>query len=162
MGRRVTRALLLSVRPRFARGLLAGTKTAEVRRRFPEVAEGTTVIIYSSSPEKAILGTMRTRRLVRSNAEEIWRVYSHAIGIERAELAEYLAGAKDCSVLELDTPDVWSRPVGLTELRRQLGVEPAQSFRYLNAKQLSRLQGLAGETADSALMNLHPSASALG
>lgn len=157
----MSRALLLSVRPRFARGLLAGTKTAEVRRRFPEVPEGTTVIIYSSSPEKAVLGTMRTRRLVRSNTEEIWREYSHAIGIGHAELTDYLEGATDCSVLELDTPNLWPRPVGLAELRRQLGIEPAQSFRYLNTKQLTRLQGLAGESADSAPIDLCASVAAL-
>lgn len=157
----MSRALLLSVRPRFARGLLAGTKTAEVRRRFPEVHEGTTVIIYSSSPDKAVLGTMRTRRLVRSNTEEIWREYSHAIGIGQAELTDYLEGATDCSVLELDTPNLWPRPVGLAELRRQMGIEPAQSFRYLNTKQLSRLQTLAAENSDGASIELHTSVSAL-
>ena len=157
----MSRALLLSVRPRFARGLLAGTKTAEVRRRFPEVHEGTTVIIYSSSPDKAVLGTMRTRRLVRSNTEEIWREYSDAIGIGHAELKDYLEGATDCSVLELDTPTVWSRPVGLVELRRQLGIEPAQSFRYLTARQLSRLQGLAAERTDTASIDLPTPVSAL-
>ncbi len=104
---------------------------------------------------------MRTRRLVRINTEEIWREYSHAIGIGRAELADYLDGATNSSVLELDNPNLWSRPVGLAELRRQLGVEPAQSFRYLNAKQLSRLQGLARRNADSAPMDLHASVPAL-
>lgn len=157
----MSRALLLSVRPRFAQGLLAGTKTAEVRRRFPEVPEGTTVIVYSSSPEKAVLGTMRTRRLVRSNTEEIWREYSHAIGIGQAELTDYLEGATDCSVLELDTPNLWPHPIGLAELRRQLGIEPAQSFRYLNAKQLSRLQCLAGEIADGASTDPRASLAAL-
>lgn len=157
----MSRALLLSVRPRFARGLLAGTKTAEVRRRFPEVHEGTTVIIYSSSPDKAILGTMRASRLVRSDKEEIWHQYSHAIGIGYAELTDYLEGAKSCSVLELDTPTLWRRPVGLAELRRHLGIEPAQSFRYLNTKQLSRLQTLAAWTPDSASIDLHTPVAAL-
>ena len=55
----MSRVLMLSVRPRFARALLAGTKTAEIRRRFPDVPVGTTVVLYSSSPERALLGTMR-------------------------------------------------------------------------------------------------------
>ncbi|WP_022887475.1 hypothetical protein [Glaciibacter superstes] len=143
----MSRVLLLSVRPRFARGLFAGTKTAEIRRRFPDVPEGTTVIVYSTSPEKAILGTMRARRLVRSNAEEIWRNYSHVIGIEKAELIDYLHGASECSVLELDTPNLWLRPVSLDDLRRQLHIEPAQSFRYLTDKQLGRLENLATRPA---------------
>lgn len=107
-----------------------------------------TVLIYSSSPEKAILGTMRVRRLVRSNIPEIWRDYSQRIGISQAELTEYLDGARECSVLELDTPDVWSHSVELDELRRQLHIEPAQSFRYLNGKQLVRLRDLANKDAN--------------
>jgi predicted transcriptional regulator len=102
-----------------------------------------TVIIYASSPEKSILGTMRVRRLVRITAEEIWRDYSGVIGIGQAELTEYLEGASESSVLELDTPNLWSRPVSLDDLRRHLAVEPAQSFRYLTDKQLACLEELA-------------------
>lgn len=138
----MSRILLLSVRPRFAHGLLSGTKTAEIRRRFPEVPAGMTVLIYSSSPEKAILGTMRARRVVRSNADDIWRDYAKVIGIERTELLDYLEGASKCSVLELDSPDLWSRPVQLTELRGALNIEPPQSFRYLTGRQLARLVSL--------------------
>ena len=32
----MTRAVLLSVKPQYAKALMAGTKTAEVRRRFPD------------------------------------------------------------------------------------------------------------------------------
>lgn len=150
----MSRVLLLSVRPRFARGLLSGTKTAEIRRRFPDIPPGMTVIIYSTSPEKAILGTMRAQRVVRSNADDIWRDYADVIGIERTELTDYLDGASECSVLELDSPDLWSRPVQLTELRSVLHVEPPQSFRYLTSRQLTGLhslsQGLRSGVAEGA------------
>lgn len=138
----MSRALLLSVRPRFAQRLLAGTKTAEVRRRFPMVPPGTTVVIYSSSPDKAVLGTMRAQGLVRGSEASIWRDYSAVIGIDRSELSDYLRGATECSVLELDTPIIWEHPVGLDELRRTLRVEPAQSFRYLSSRQLAKLESL--------------------
>ena len=145
----MSRALLLSVRPRFARGLLAGTKTAEVRRRFPSVPDGTTVAIYSSSPEKAIIGTMRVRRLVRSNAEDIWRHYADTIDIGQAELADYLDGASECCVLEVDSAQLWTHAVGLLALRQALHIEPPQSFRYLSTRQLSRLKALGeGSPAD--------------
>lgn len=139
----MNRALLLSVRPRFARALLAGTKTVEIRRRFPEVPPSMAVAIYSTSPQKAILGTMRARKLVRSNAEDIWRDYGAVMGLEQSELNQYLHGARECSVLELDRPILWPRPVNLDTLRRLLSVEPAQSFRYLTGRQLVRLEELA-------------------
>ncbi|GAA5207555.1 ASCH domain-containing protein [Microbacterium kyungheense] len=158
----MSRALLLSVRPRFARALLDGTKTAEIRRRFPNVPEGMTVIIYASSPEKAVLGTMRARRLIRSNTEKIWRDYSDVIGIENSELTEYLEGASECSVLELDAPERWSRSVGLAELRHLLHVEPAQSFRYLSEKQLAHLRDVSANGPDQSLVSSAGAVLALG
>lgn len=150
----MSRVLLLSVRPRFARGLLSGTKTAEIRRRFPDIPAGMTVIIYSTSPEKAILGTMRAKQTVRSNADDIWRDYADVIAIGRPELTDYLDGASECSVLELESPNVWSRPVQLAELRSVLDVEPPQSFRYLTSRQLTTLHSItqsgAAENASAA------------
>lgn len=145
----MTRTLLLSVRPRFAQALLQGTKTAEIRRRFPDVSAGTTVVIYSSSPEKAALGTMRVRSFIRSTAADIWNDYSTVIGIDEAELTDYLDGATECSVIELDDPQIWANPVPLDELRRVLHLEPAQSFRYLNGRQFARLVDLAASSTET-------------
>lgn len=141
----MTRALLLSVRPRFAWALLSGHKTVEIRRRFPNVAAGMTVVIYSSSPEKAAIGTMRVRSFARSNASAIWRDHSTRIGIDESELTDYLNGASGPSVLELDEPKPWVCPVPLEELRRGLQLEPAQSFRYLNSHQLEELEQMASD-----------------
>lgn len=154
----MSRVLLLSVRPRFAQGLLSGMKTAEVRRRFPEVSTDTTVVIYSSSPEKAVLGTMKVRALVRSTAAGIWQDYEDAIAIDRAELSGYLEGASECCVIELDTPTVWSQPVSLGAMRQSLRVEPPQSFRYLTTRQLAKLEALAIKQPTVVdLSSIHPS-----
>lgn len=135
----MTRALLLSVRPRFARALLDGTKTAEVRRRFPDVPVGTIVVIYASSPDMAVLGTMKVGRLTRSTPDGIWRDYADSIGIERPELDEYLHGASECSVIELEQPAAWRTPVSLSSLRDHMQLVPPQSFRYLTFDQVERL-----------------------
>lgn len=140
----MSRTLLLSVRPRFARALLAGTKTVEVRRRFPRAEAGTTVVIYSSSPEKAVLGTMRVGRVSQIPASDIWIQHSDSIGIDKAELDAYLEGASVTSTIELLDPQTWPRPVSLEQLRGLVGVEPAQSYRYLDPRQLSALLALAG------------------
>jgi predicted transcriptional regulator len=141
----MNRALLLSVRPRFAQALLDGTKTAEIRRRFPDVPAGTTVVLYSSSPDKAVLGTMCVESLIRSTAAEIWRDYSEEIGIGEPELTEYLKGASECSVLKLIEPNRWANAVPLHELRRLLHLQPAQSFRYLNNREVAKLTALGAD-----------------
>lgn len=102
-----------------------------------------TAVIYSSSPEKAVVGTMRLRAMERTTADGIWREYSRQIALTKAELTNYLTGANECSILELEDPVAWPTPIGLQELRRILAVEPAQSFRYLTTRQLAKLEDLA-------------------
>lgn len=159
----MSRVLLLSVRPRFARALLDGTKTVEVRRRFPDVPSGTKVVLYSSSPERAVLGTMRVRALGRMAAEDIWRNYRDEIFIEWDELSDYLNGADRSSILELESPVTWPHPVPLNSMRRMIGLEPPQSFRYLTERQLSKVEAAASRPSDALPTSpeVHPPVTAL-
>ena len=145
----MTRALLLSIKPRFARAILDGRKTVEVRRRFPEVPVGTMVVLYSSSPERAVLGTVRLKRSIRVDPSQVWDTYSGDIDIEEAALADYLAGAEASTVLQIENPETWSQPVTLAALRELLGIEPPQSFRYLAPDQVAKIRDFDGRMARS-------------
>lgn len=145
----MTRALFLSVKPRYARSILEGRKTAEVRRRFPDVPAGTVVVLYSSSPERAVLGTVRVKQTVRVEPSEVWERFSESINIDKEALAEYLAGAEASTVLEVEEPKTWNRPVPLRLLRDLLGVEPPQSFRYLVPEQVAMIQSEPASITDS-------------
>jgi predicted transcriptional regulator len=137
-----SRAVLLSVQPEFARSLLAGTKTAEVRRRFPDQPDGTVVYVYSSSPDKQLVGTLRTKAVHRCRPNSVWDRFRDVIGISRAYLNDYLAGASEAVIIELGNPVRWNRPISLEELRRHVEVEPPQSFRYLSDEQVTELDRL--------------------
>lgn len=139
----MTRAVLLSVKPRFARAILEGRKTVEVRRRFPQVPTGTTVVLYSSSPERAVLGTVRLKCAIRVNPKAVWETYSEEIGIEEHALEDYLAGADASTVLQVEAPEIWSRPIPLGLLREILRLEPPQSFRYLTPDQVEAIRSRA-------------------
>lgn len=136
----MTRTLLLSVKPRYARAILAGRKTIEVRRRFPEVPAGTVVVLYSSSPERAIIGTVRLKQTIRVDPGKVWELYANKIDIEKRALVAYLDGATVSTLLEIEDPETWIRPVTLSALRETLGVEPPQSFRYLAAEQVALIR----------------------
>ncbi len=109
---------------------------------------GTTIVVYSSSPDRAVVGTVSVRHFARTSAEEIWQQHSETVGIERAELMEYLDGTSSCSALEVEAPNAWTRHVPLDELRLELGLEPAQSFRYIDDYQYSQLLRLSGTPAE--------------
>jgi predicted transcriptional regulator len=136
------RSVLLSVRPEFAAALLAGTKTAEVRRRFPSIAAGTTLYVYASSPCMQVIGTLRASAVHRVPPRTVWDRFKQMIGIDRRYLDEYLDGAENAAIIEVNTPSVWARPVSLSELRTHLDVQPPQSYRYLNDSQAAQLESV--------------------
>jgi predicted transcriptional regulator len=135
-------AILLSVRPTFARALLIGTKTAEVRRRFPDQPEGTELFIYSSNPDRAVVGTVQLDSIDRPQTEDVWGLYRDQIEIAEGPLNEYLDEVQSAAILRISAPRRWSREVPLAELRQRICVEPPQSFRYLDDIQARALREL--------------------
>lgn len=133
----MTKVLFISVKPRYARAILEGRKTVEVRRKFPQLPSGTMVVLYSSSPERAVLGTVRLKRTTRVASSAVWAMHADSIDIGKDALSEYLEGADASTLLEVEDPQTWEQPIPLDQLRDLLGVEPPQSFRYLRPEQVA-------------------------
>ena len=147
-------AILLSVRPRFAHAILDGTKSAEVRRRFPSQPDRATVFLYSSTPERAVLGTVHLDAIDRPQADDVWNLYHDRIEIEEASLNDYLEDVDAAAILRISAPHRWDTPVPLSDLRRIIGVEPPQSFRYLDDDQSHRLTRLGSATDTQAAASM--------
>ncbi|MDX2377770.1 ASCH domain-containing protein [Microbacterium sp. LRZ72] len=142
-------AVLLSVRPRYAHAILAGTKTAEVRRRFPHQPPGTTLYLYSSTPDRAVLGTAQLDAIDRPSADRVWNLYRDQIEIEKAALGDYLSDLEAAAILRINNASRWNHPVSLRDLRLGLAIEPPQSFRYLTDEHIGILEALRGREANA-------------
>src|SRR4051812_48787728 len=69
-----TQSILISVRPAFANLLVNGTKTVELRRRFPqEIKSGTRIIIYATLPVGKVIGECRVLEVRKQSLDELWR-----------------------------------------------------------------------------------------
>lgn len=145
----MAQAVLLSVKPRYAHEILSGRKTVEVRRRFPIIPSGTTVVIYSTSPERAIIGTVLVKRSTKVDPSDVWKLHSKDIRIERDDLIDYLDGASESTLLEVESPLRWDKSVPLDLFRSAIGVEPPQSFRYLQPAQVALVEDLGKLAAQS-------------
>ncbi|WP_254367760.1 hypothetical protein [Microbacterium sp. NC79] len=73
-------------------------------------------------------------------------MHSDAIGIAEDALGKYLDGAEASTLLEVEDPQTWARPVSLASLRTLLGLEPPQSFRYLDADQVALIATSGAES----------------
>lgn len=131
--------VLMSIRTRYVRSIVAGTKTHELRRKIPRGAAGMRIFIYSSGEDRAITAHAEVADIDSGTPESIWSKYSNVLGVSHEEFNEYFAGADVAYALRLDNVTESRCPVTLVQLREDYGLEPPQSWRYLSTDSLSQL-----------------------
>ena len=119
----------------FTRKIFAGTKTVELRRVRPNVTPGEHVLIYSSSPEMALLGSARVEEILCDAPGNLWNRVKDEAGVSRKEYDDYFSGASVAIGFRLGDVQPLVRPIPLHELRRKWPwLRPPQSYRYVDAR----------------------------
>ena len=135
MSQRIRKILLVSIRPQHAHKLLAGEKTVELRRVAPNVQNGDMILIYSCSPERALVGTAYVARVLVSKPRDLWNQVRDKACVSKSEFDSYFAGASRAVGIFLRHVRALAKPVPLEELRRESpGFHPPQCFRYVHAE----------------------------
>ena len=125
------REVVLSIRPKYSGKILQGDKTVELRRRFPEtIPVGTTAYIYSTSPEQAMVGLVKIKKILRLSLMEVWDDFKDLACIERKDFEAYFQGLDSGFALVLEGVKSFSPYIPLSELREHCGFKPPQSFIY--------------------------------
>jgi predicted transcriptional regulator len=125
-----SRAVLVSIHPRFASAISSGTKTVELRRKFPEVQPGTVLVIYVTLPVGAVVGVAIIERVDRGPPAELWEAIEFAAGVSRDEFDRYFKGSDVACAVRLRCYSPLPRAVRLAELS-SVELKAPQSFRYL-------------------------------
>lgn len=132
-----TRALLLSIRPKYADLIFSGKKKMELRRTRPRIGKDDLALIYVSSPVKSLVGAILVTNVVELPPEALWAKARKKAAVTRVEFDEYFAGAEKAFAIEFSRCWELVEPVSLKTLRaRRRGFHPPQSFRYLNGADL--------------------------
>ena len=146
------RALLLSVRPRYAESIMNGTKLAEIRRQRPGVQPGTPVIIYATQPIAAVVGSARVANVHHGRPADVWTDHHTQMGITRDEFDDYLAGTNTAHVLVLTDAQRLHAPLTLAEMRATAGFHPPRSYRFVTRNLLHEL--VNGHPGGDSLLDL--------
>jgi predicted transcriptional regulator len=124
--------LLLSVKPEHARKIFAGSKTIEFRRIRPKLSEGDLVVVYVSSPVKAIMGAFEVGKIYAGSPVGLWRKVKEQSGLTWSEFSTYFANAEMAYGLEIRKMWIYSAPIKLHSIRKLWDdFNPPQSFRYI-------------------------------
>jgi predicted transcriptional regulator len=134
--------VLLSVRPRHAEAILDGRKTVEVRRQPVRARPGSAILIYATSPTRAIVGLASIASTIRASADAGWREHEASLGIDRDELDAYLDGRVG-SFLRLERVTALPTPLALADLRNGHPFRPPRSYRYIAPDDPAVLRDLA-------------------
>jgi predicted transcriptional regulator len=136
------RALFISVKPRYANAILDGTKTVELRRTRPNLPDGSLVILYSSTPTRAVVGWAHLTGVREGTPIEIWDNYGAAAAIEEPDYDAYFDGTDLAFALELEDVVAAVQPIPL-DVIRSIGIQPPQSWRYVPADVTTQIQASA-------------------
>lgn len=125
------RDVVLSIRPHYSSKIIEGSKTIELRRRFPLSApRGTIAYIYSTSPVQAIVGRAEIADVLKLPLPQIWKQYGKSASIKRPDFDSYFSGLEQGFALKFANARPFPRPIPLPELRDRFGFEPPQSYLY--------------------------------
>lgn len=146
----MVRTILMSIKPTYSRRILAREKSFELRRTPVKLQEGDLVVVYASSPVKAVVGAFTVAGVRRDSPDRLWADHSDAFGIEEADYLDYFAGADLGHAIEVGDV-VTVDPVPLHRLRERIdGFRPPQSYQWWHGE-LEDLVGPGVARVDAAL-----------
>ncbi len=132
----IPKALLLSLKPRYADLIFGGLKKAELRRRSLAHMEGRDVFVYVTSPVMVLRGGFRVGMVWTGTPQDVWDRVSEWAGVDKDDFDAYYAGQSIAYALEIT--DVWeyAEPAGLAKLRGQFdNFTVPQSWRYVTPEE---------------------------
>ena len=118
----------MSIKPEFANKIISGMKRYEYRK-YPINVRTSHVIIYSTSPEKVILGVAEVDGIQTASPTAIWEKTKHSGGITRRLFRDYFKNKKTAHAIKLKNILPFDKKIKPTEIEKNFKVP--QSFMYV-------------------------------
>lgn len=135
-------AILMSIRPQYAKMIFDRKKTVELRRIKPKtLGSGDLILVYVSSPMKSLVGAFKVAHVVEKPLSSLWKAVKDHAGVSYAEFSNYYNGVQ--LGVAIFIKDVWllPKPIHLSDLQKDInGFYPPQNFRYTSIKQVNSFQ----------------------
>ena len=140
--------MLISIKPKYITQIFSGEKTVELRRVKTKLKSGDLVIVYATSPEKALVGFFEVNKvLTEDNLDSFWDKVKNKACVARETFQDYYRGASLGIGIFIKNPHQFSKPVSLKTLKSNIpGFHPPQNYHYLNDEKVNILESLTGES----------------
>lgn len=132
------KAVLLSIKPKYADLILAGSKRVEFRRSWA-VQAVSVIVLYSSSPIQKIVGMVEVEEVIFSSPSALWKICTeNGGGLTRKELRSYFSGKSKGVAVMLGKVFLPAKQVEPTDVISNF--IPPQSFRYLDEEEYMKIE----------------------
>lgn len=131
--------ILLSIKPHYTKKIVNGNKIAELRTKIGNKFEpGANILIYSSSPDSAIIACAKIRAVERYLVPEGVHIATRDAAVESAFYYEYFAEREYAYFIYLENVVTLDEPFKLKDMRA-FGLSAPQSFCYVDDLIASRI-----------------------
>lgn len=120
--------ILLSIKPEYSTRIFNGTKKYEFRKHLAK-KDVEKIIVYSSSPEKQIVGEVSVVGVLSLKPSQLWEITKTEAGISRAKYRDYFKNCKNAYAYILGDFIKYDTPKKLSEFGIK---QPPQSFIYID------------------------------
>jgi len=132
------KALLLSLKPRFADAIFSGEKRFELRRVKPKLTLGDLVLVYVTAPRSQLEGAFEVSEVFELELKALWSLVSKSCALSKAEFLQYYEGKEIGYAVGIKRAWQMESSVGLDQLRAEQ-ILPPQGYRYLSRQEVSCL-----------------------
>ena len=126
--------VLLSIKPKYVRAILDGTKQYEFRKQIFKDESVKMVYIYSTSPQKKIVARFRLGKIIKEHPDFLWEQYCDVSGLNEREFFEYFSDRDTGYAIRIDELEPFPEPVDPHAMFKQF--VPPQSFCYVNGHEI--------------------------
>ncbi|KZX16177.1 50S ribosomal protein L22/unknown domain fusion protein [Methanobrevibacter cuticularis] len=127
--------VLISIKPKYVEKIISKEKTYEFRRNiFKKEVEK--IVIYSTSPEKKIIGCFKSNKIIKDCPKNLWNNFSEEAGINEEDFFDYFENKEEGFALKIDELEIFGNPIETDKLE---DFSAPQSFKYMNENDMTNL-----------------------
>ena len=127
--------VLISIKPKYVEKIISKEKTYEFRKNiFKKEVEK--VVIYSTSPEKKIIGYFKSSSIIKDCPKNLWDNFSEEAGINKEDFFDYFKNKEEGFALKIDELEIFGEPI---ETDKLVDFCAPQSFKYINENEMTSL-----------------------
>lgn len=127
--------LIISVKPEYARKILKGEKTIELRKCAPKkVGKDGYILIYVTAPVKELWGIYKIENIIKENPNTLWENFGKQTGITKQEYNDYYKENKNAFGIQLqEVKNLFKHSIKLDSLKNLIpGFMPPQTYSYID------------------------------